>query len=71
MPRTNTIIFLGDLARALELLQPTDDFTRRAISELLGFQWEIKPDHDIEASIQSPEPAPLQPSSLPLSRNDG
>src|SRR5260370_39634363 len=66
MLRPNTIIFLGDLVRALELLQPTDDFTRRAISELLGLQWEKQPDHDIEASIQSPEPAPLQPSSLPL-----
>lgn len=40
MSRIRTAIFLGDLIRALGILYPTDDITRRKIAELLELQWE-------------------------------
>jgi hypothetical protein len=63
MTSQQTIIFIGDLVRALKGLEAGDDSARQAIAELLGF---AAPDAPVAPQSEELLPTPQLPPSLPI-----
>lgn len=60
MPHTKSAIHLGDLACALETLEPADEKTRLAIAMKLGMHWD-KPEPGKESFTETPPRKPDPP----------
>jgi len=63
MTETPSSIYLGDLARALGELNPSDDVTRRSIAALLGLTWD-----DPETPRRQTSRPPREPVRVPMRR---
>ena len=62
MARYNTIIYLSDLIRAFETLQPADDSTRQAITIMLGLRREESLPNALAKTPTPPEISPTHPA---------
>lgn len=68
MTHTPSAIYLGDLARALGELDPSDDATRRSIAVLLGLSWDVPEQPRPHAARSRPEPPPAPTHRVPRPR---